>query len=77
MAKGKIKDWFKHNFIPSCFLEQNEEQFPVTLVRQGGMRDLLQLKEGRLDEVNSRENLVDGSEVNVIGITDHVEPASS
>lgn len=76
MAKGKtkvIKEWFKHHFIPSCFLEQNEEQFTAKLVRQGGMRDLLQLKEDRLDEVNSRENL---AEVDVLGnITDHAEPS--
>mgnify|MGYP006376606215 FL=1 len=79
MAKGIIKEWFKHHFIPSCFLAQNEEQFPAKLVRQEGMRDLLQLKEDRLDEVNSRDHLVDGSEVNVIGsiITDHAEPESS
>ncbi len=76
MAKAKIrviKEWFKHNFIPSCFSEQSEEQFPAVLVRQGGMRDLLQLNEDRLDEVNSRENL---AEINVIGSStiDHAEP---
>ena len=38
------------------------------------MRDLFQSNEERLDEVNSRDSLVDGAKVNVIGIiTDHVE----
>ncbi|MBN8511678.1 MAG: hypothetical protein J0L79_01420 [Rickettsiales bacterium] len=75
MAKAKIrviKEWFKHNLIPSCFLEQSGEQFPAVLVRQGGMRDLLQLNEDRFDEVNSRENL---AATNIIGsIIDHAEP---
>lgn len=70
MAKGKIKvikEW-----LFSCFLEQSEEQFPAVLVRQGGMRNLLQLNEDRLDEVNSRENI---AETNVIGsVIDHAEP---
>ena len=82
MAKGKttgqkIKEWIQFNFIPSCLSVQNEEQaafIPAKLVRQGAMRDLFQSNEERLDEVNSRDSLVDGAKVNVIGIiTDHVE----
>jgi hypothetical protein len=82
MAKGKttgqiIKEWIQFNFIPSCLSVQNEEQaafIPAKLVRQGGMLDLFQSNEERLDEVNSRDSLVDGAKVNVIGIiTNHVE----
>jgi len=82
MAKGKttgqiIKECIKFNFIPSCLSVQNEEQaafIPGKLVRQGGMRDLFQSSEERLDEVNSRDSLVDGAKVNVLGsITDQAE----
>ncbi len=79
-AGQKIKEWFKHNLVTSCLLEQNEEQgvfIPPKLVRQGGMIDLFQSKEDRLDEVNSRDSLVDANEVNVIGsTTDHSQAAS-
>jgi len=82
MAKGKttgqiIKEWLQFNFVPSCLSVQNEEQaafIHAKLVKQGGMRDLFQSNEERLYEVNSRDSLVEGAQINVIGsITDHVE----
>ena len=77
----KIKEWFKHNFVTSCLLEQKEKQFvfiPEKLLKQEGIQDLFESKEDRLDEVNSRNSLVDITEVNVIGsITDHFEPEPS
>jgi len=62
-------------------LEQKEKEvvfIPAKLLRQGRVLDLFESKEDRLDEVNSRNNLVDITEVNVIGsITDHFEPEPS
>ena len=52
-------------------LEQKEKEvvfIPAKLLRQGRVLDLFESKEDRLDEVNSRNNLVDITEVNVIPI---------